>query len=96
MFEISRVQPAEHAEFGNEPRASARWRLRHVAVPFGTANSEFKIQDSKLLLGAQPAEVAHDCKELRASAAPRLRPADPCGIEFSKTVENGLKRVDYC
>ena len=32
-------------------------------------------------LGLQPAETAHDCKELRASAAPRLRPADPCGIE---------------
>ena len=26
-------------------------------------------------LGQQPAEVAHDCKELRASAAGRLRPA---------------------
>ena len=32
--------------------------------------------------GAQPAEVAHDCRELRASAAGRLRPADPCGIDF--------------
>ncbi len=41
------------------------------------ANSAFKIQDSKLLLGLQPAEAAHDCKELRASAAPTLRPARP-------------------
>ena len=49
-----------------------------------------------ILLGLQPAEDASDVKELRAFAAPRLRPADPCGIEFSKTVENGLKRVDYC
>ena len=29
--------------------------------------------------GLQPAEVAHDCKELRASAAPRLRPAQSYG-----------------
>jgi len=30
-----------------------------------------------ILLGPQPAERAHDCKELRASAARRLRPARP-------------------
>ena len=37
-----------------------------------------------ILLGQQPAEDASDVKELRAFAAPRLRPADPCGIEFQR------------
>jgi len=34
-------------------------------------------------LGLQPAEHASDAEELRASAAPRLRPADCCAIEFA-------------
>ena len=36
---------------------SARGGLRAAAVPCGTANSEFKIQDSKLPIGTQPAEA---------------------------------------
>ena len=33
--------------------------------------------------GLQPAEVRKFGYELRASAAERLRPADPCGIDFA-------------
>ena len=57
--------------FGNERRASVPGRLRPAAVPF--RNRKFKIKNYEI--GAPPAEDAHDCKELRASAAPRLRPA---------------------
>jgi len=32
--------------------------------------------------GAQPAEAAHGCKELRTFAAGWLRPADAYGIDF--------------
>ena len=43
---------------GRELRASAAGRLRPDAVPSGTANSRFRIQDSKLVavsnLGASP------------------------------------------
>ena len=67
-------------------RASAAGRLRPAAVPFGTANSAFKIQDSKLKdfaghawhifhFRAAACGVRNDAEELRASAAPRLRPA---------------------
>ena len=64
-------------------------KLRPAAVPFGTANSAFKIQDSKLrgLSGhicayisvrvATCGVLACDDKEQRASAAGRLRPTRP-------------------
>ena len=71
-------------------------RLRPAAVPFGTANSKFRIQDSKLrgLSGYAWAYISGRVaacgarrfgNELRASAAERLRPADPCGIDFVLT-----------
>ena len=38
---------------------------------------------SMFRFGQQPAEVRKFGYELRASAAGRLRPADPCGIDFA-------------
>ncbi len=52
-------------------------RERDGAVPFGTANSEFKIQDSKLLLGVQPAERTHEADLWDASCGPP--PGGGCG-----------------
>ena len=57
-------------------------------------NSIFKIQNDKL--GTQPAEVAHDCKELRASAAPRLRPARPFQGRISSMPLNLCPRAAAC
>ena len=67
------------------------------------ANSEFKIQDSKFrLIGCTLAHIpirAAACggharcgpagRELRVSAAGRLRPADPCGIDSIEVVDFG-------
>ena len=94
--------------------------MRHPAEP-QIQHSKFKIQ--KYEIGLQPAEVAHDCKELRAavldwtqiqnsilkimesgrslrsarkfgnelraSAAPRLRPATPMRARFVKIAATG-------
>ena len=76
-----RIKPAAERtgllSSGARLQPSARGRLR-AAAPFGR-NSEFKIQDSKLpIRGAACGGHARSGplgRELRASAAPRLRPA---------------------
>ena len=64
------------------------------------ANSEFKIQDSKLLLGLQPAEDACDVKTSRSSGLPRR---GGCGPPTSlrsniqhKTWTNAARRSLRC
>ncbi len=63
----------------NRMRAAGlrRAKLRPAAVPSGTANSAFKIQDSKLPIGAQLAKEPHTSGLADASCGPPPPPG--CG-----------------
>ena len=87
-------------------------RQKHVATQQGSGgngsirNRPFRMTKSgrglrgarlySLSFGAQPAEGAHDCKELRASAAPRLRPARPFQGRISSMPLNLCPRAAAC
>ena len=67
---------------GRELQPSARGRLRAAAVPFGTANSKFKIQNSGFTNSGCSLRRARQRRQGAAGLRRRrLRPADPCGIE---------------
>ena len=67
----------QNYKFGLQPAEVAQVQSRTAGHDLRGARSY------SLSFGAQPAEGAHDCKELRASAAPRLRPANRCAIDFA-------------
>ena len=86
MFEISRVQPAEYAEFGNEPRASARWRLRHVAIPNGAAFVRH--------LRAAACKGTHDADLRDASGGPSPGEAAARRSLWDRTLQQARSRAD--
>ena len=62
---------------GREERAFAGAKLQPAAVPFGTANSSFKIQNSELPIGLQPAESTQVRLRTAGLRRRKLRPARP-------------------
>ena len=87
---------AERTGLRRRGAAFRRGLLRAAAIPSGTANSEFKIQHSKLAaasnLGACPQPSGRACDvEEQPSARGRLRAAAPCGRKFM--IQNSIFKI---